>query len=261
MTASIREIRVLVADDEAPARAKIRRLLADEDDARIVGEAEDGADAVRLIRELAPDLVLLDIQMPTTDGFGVVAAVGAGAMPEVIFITAHDEHAVRAFEVHALDFMRKPVAGGRFRAAFARARARLGERQAGSLDLASRLAALLAERASKPEYLARLLVQGDRAAVFVPTTRIDRIEAERNYVRVYAGGARYTVRGTLTGVAERLDPALFLRVSRSTLVRLDAVRAVHPWSHGDYHVELTDGTTVTWSRRYHAQARARFALE
>jgi two-component system LytT family response regulator len=254
-------MRILVADDEEPARAKIRRLLVDDGDVRIVGEAGNGREAVERIRELTPDLVLLDIQMPELDGFGVIEAVGAGAMPDVIFITAHDEHAVRAFEVHALDFVLKPVASDRLRAAVARARVRLGERRGTSGDLESRLAALLAERAAPHEYLHRLLVEDGRAAVFVPVARINRLEAERNYVHVHANGGRYVVRGTLSALEERLDPAHFLRVSRSTIVRLDAVRAVHPWSHGDYHVELVDGTTVTWSRRYHAQERARFVVE
>ena len=260
MTGSVREIRILVVDDEAPARAKVRRLLADDAEVRIVGEAGNGREAVRRIRELAPDIVLLDVQMPEVDGFGVVEEVGAGAMPEVIFITAHDEHAVRAFEVHALDFVPKPVSGDRLRDAIERARVRLGERQAATGDLASRLAALLAARGPTREYLSRLLVESDRASLFVPVARIDRLEAERNYVHVHVSGARYVVRGTLAALEERLNPEQFLRLNRSTIVRLDAVRAVHPWSHGDYHVELVDGTTVTWSRRYHAQERARFVV-
>ena len=261
MTATFPEIRVLVVDDEAPARAKLRRLLADEASVRIVAEASTGREAVERIREHVPDIVLLDVQMPELDGFGVVEEIGTGAMPEVIFITAHDEHAVQAFEVHALDFVLKPVSRDRLRAAVERARVRLRERQAVAGDLAPRLAALLAERGGHREYLHRLLVEGDRASVFVPVARIDRLEAERNYVHVYVGGARYTVRGTLAALEERLNPEQFLRVNRSTIVRLDTVSAVHPWSHGDYRVEMADGTTVTWSRRYHAQERTRFVVE
>lgn len=261
MTGSLQEIRILVVDDEAPARAKLRRLLADEANVRIVAEASNGREAVEHIRELTPDIVLLDVQMPELDGFGVVEEIGTDAMPEVIFVTAHDEHAVRAFEVHALDFVLKPVSHDRLRAAVERARVRLRERQAAVGDLASRLATLLAERGVAREYLNRLLVDGDRASVFVPVARIDRLEAERNYVHVHVGGARYVVRGTLAALEERLSPEQFLRVNRSTIVRLDAVSAVHPWSHGDYRMEMTDGTTVTWSRRYHGQERARFAVE
>lgn len=260
MTTATDEIRVVLADDESPARAKVRRLLTAESDARVVGEATNGAEAVRLIEQLAPDLVLLDVQMPQLDGFGVVETVGPSAMPEVVFITAHDEHAVRAFEVHALDFVLKPVTPERFRTAFARARTRIVERRRhdASDDLANRLAALLGDRSEPREFLTRLLVEDGRAGLFVSVGHVDWVEANRNYVVVHVGARRYTLRTPIGDLFVRLDPALFLRVNRSTIVRLDAVRAVHPWSHGDYRVELADGVVVTWSRRYRAQANGRF---
>jgi two-component system LytT family response regulator len=253
VTAATDEIRVVVADDEAPARAKVRRLLIAEPGARVVGEAANGAETVRLIEHLAPDLVLLD-------GFGVVETVGPTAMPEVVFITAHDEHAVRAFEVHALDFVLKPVTPERFRTAFARVRARIIERRRhdASDDLANRLAALLGERSEPRDYLTRLLVEDGRAGLFVSVGHVDWVEANRNYVVLHVGMRRYTLRTPIGDLVARLDPSLFLRVNRSTVVRLDVVRAVHPWSHGDYRVELADGTIVTWSRRYRAQANGRF---
>ncbi len=249
-------MRVVIADDEAPARAKLRRLLAAEPDAVIVGEAATGADAVRAVRTCAPDLLFLDVQMPDGDGFSVIEAVGPAAMPDVIFVTAHDEHAIRAFEVHALDFLLKPVVAGRFQAAVNRARGRIADRhvQASTSALAARLQAMLDARAGAGSYLRRILVDGTRAGAFVPVERIDRIEASGNYVRLHIGAASYTLRTPLTTLAARLDPSLFLRANRSTLVRVDAVRAVHPWSHGDYRLEMADGSTVTWSRRYRALA-------
>jgi len=262
MRGSTEEVRVVVVDDEGPARAKLRRLLAAEPNGRIVGEAENGREAVRMIKDLAPDLLFLDVQMPELDGFGVIEAVGPEAMPEIVFVTAHDEHAVRAFEVNALDFILKPVAPARFQAAFARAYSRIYDRREHNTPtaLGAQLTALLADRARLATYLTRLLVEDGRAAVFVSTSRVDRFEAERNYVRVHVGAKQFTVRTTITALMARLDPSTFLRVNRSTVVRLDAVRAVHPWSHGDQRVELLDGTTVTWSRRYRAQDAARFEV-
>jgi two-component system LytT family response regulator len=242
---------VLIADDEPPARAKLRRLLADEADVEIVGEASDGEEAVALIAEHRPDLVLLDVQMPRLDGFGVVAEVGAERMPAVVFVTAYDAHAVRAFEVHAVDYLLKPVAPERFRTAMARVRAAATDARDA---MAGRLDAVLAALERRPAYLRRLLVHDERRALFLSTDEIDRIHAERNYVRLVAGGRSFELRGTLGALAARLDPARFLRISRGDVVRLDAVRELHPWSHGDYKVLMKDGTELTWSRRYRAQA-------
>jgi two-component system LytT family response regulator len=253
-------MRILIVDDEAPARARLRRLLAGEDDAVVAGEADTGDVAVESIAELQPDLVLLDVQMPGLDGFGVVAAVGAAEMPPVIFVTAHDEHAVRAFEVHAVDYLLKPVSAERLGAALQRARARMAATAPESAAPAQPpLEALLRALNPAPAYLRRVLVHDDRRALFIPVSSIDRVEAESNYVRVHVQGGSYRLRGTLGAFAERLDPAHFLQLSRSTLVRLDAVKELHPWSHGDYQVVLHDGTTLMWSRRYRAQRGAEFA--
>lgn len=252
-------MRILIVDDEAPARARLRRLLAGEGDVTVAGEADTGDAAVDAIAGLEPDLVLLDVQMPGLDGFGVVEAVGAAQMPPVIFVTAHDEHAVRAFEIHALDYLLKPVSAERLGAALDRARARVaaGSRTAAAPERAP-LEALLRAINPAPSYLQRVLVHDDRRALFIPVSTIDRVEAESNYVRVHVRGASYRLRGTLGAFAERLDPVHFLRLSRSTLVRLDAVKELHPWSHGDYQVVLHDGTVLMWSRRYRAQRGAEF---
>ena len=241
-------MRVLIADDEAPARAKLRRLLSLEPDIEIAGEASTGRAAVAAIKRLAPDLVFLDIQMPGLDGFGVLDAIAADAAPQIVFVTAFDDHALRAFDVGAVDYLLKPYPPDRFALVLARARERLSARPSRHADVPNKV------------YLKRILVhQGDRA-VFLPVERIDRVEADRNYVQLHAGTDRYRVRGTIAAVAERLDPAQFVRLNRSTMVRVDLIANMHEWSHGDYHVVLRDGSRLTWSRRFRAVAEQEFGL-
>ena len=258
-------IRVLLADDEAPARRKLRALLSRAPDVEIVGEAADGEEAVAAIRAHAPDVVFLDIQMPQRDGFGVIAEVGVSAMPLVVFVTAFDEHALRAFEVHALDYLLKPFAPSRFERVLERVRQQLGTSGAG--DLAQRVERLLATLASaapagppaKPDYLRQVLVdQGPGRQVLLPVETIDRIEAVGNYLLFVASGVEHRRRGTLREIEERLDPARFLRLNRSEIVRLDAIREVQPWFHGDARVVLLDGSVRTWSRRYRTRAEGLF---
>jgi two-component system LytT family response regulator len=186
-------------------------------------------------------VVFLDVQMPEFDGFAVIDEIGTGVMPFVVFVTASDEHAVRAFEVEALDYLLKPFAADRLAAVLDRVRGALARGASTVMEQPKRL-------------LRRLMVEDERRAVLLPVERIDWFEAAANYVRVHAGNATYQVRGTLAKLAERLDGAEFLRINRSEIVRLDAVREMHPWSHGDYRVVLVDGTTLTWSRRYRAGA-------
>ena len=230
-------MRVLIVDDEEPARRQIRRLLSGETDVEIVGEAATGTDAIDAIRRLSPDLVFLDIQMPPPNGFGVIDALGRDRAPDVIFVTAFDEHALRAFEVRALDYLLKPVTAARFREALERARERL-----------------VAPDAPKARPLVRILVRDETKAFLLTLDRVDRIEAEGNYVRLHSGGKSYTVRSAIGALAARLDTDKFLRISRSAIVRLDAIIELHPWFHGDYHVVMTDGVRLTWSRRYRATA-------
>jgi len=256
-------VRILIVDDEAPARAKVRRYLDEYDDVEIVGEAENGVQAVEQIETVGPELVFLDVQMPELDGFGVIDAVGVDVMPYVVFVTAFDEHALRAFEVRALDYLLKPFTPERFAAVMDRARSELARPSIrGTPDaagLAGKLDALLAAvAAGRPKYLQRVLVHNEAKALLLPVERIDRVEADRNYVRLHSGGATFTLRGSITALADRLDPAKFLRINRSEIVRLDAVKELQPWFHGDYRVVMGDGTTLMWSRRYRAQTAGEF---
>jgi two-component system, LytTR family, response regulator len=255
-------MRVLIVDDERPARAKLRRLLESETDVDIVGEAASGEAAVDAIRTSRPDVVFLDIQMPVMDGFGVVDAIGLEAMPLVVFATAYDQHAIRAFEVRALDYLLKPFAPERFRAVLARVRAELARADgtrgsaAGRRD---RLAAAIDE-AGHGARLTRILVHDQGRALFIPVHRIDTLESARNDVLLHTEGRTFSVRGTLSDLVARLDPEAFLRISRSVVVRLDAVSEMEPWFHGDYRVRLRDGRTLTWSRRYRAKGRRAFEV-
>jgi two-component system LytT family response regulator len=249
-------IRALVADDEPPARKKLRELLAKEADVEQVGEAADGVEAVEKIRAAAPDVVFLDIQMPRLDGFGVIREVGVNAMPLVVFVTAYDEHALRAFEVHALDYLLKPFAPSRLKRVLDRVRRHLG---AASGDLAQRVDRLLAEMRPAAPPFRQILVEIDEGRqTLLALDAIDLIRADGNYLSILAGGTTYRRRGTLSDLEARLDPARFLRLNRSEIVRLEAIREIQPWFHGDARVVLTDGAVLTWSRRYRARAEGMF---
>ena len=250
-------IRALIADDEAPARRKLRGLLERESDFEVAGEARDGVEAVEAIRAGAPDVVFLDIQMPRLDGFGVILEVGVEAMPLVVFVTAYDEHALKAFEVHALDYLLKPFAPSRFERLLERVRRQL--EPAASGDLAQRIESLLTAVRPAPEYPRRILVDKDEGRqVLLAVEEIDRIRAEGNYLVFVSQGTEHRRRGTLRDLEDRLDPARFLRLNRSEIVRLEAIREVQPWFHGDARVVLHDGTILTWSRRYRAKAEGMF---
>ena len=249
-------IRALIVDDEPPARRKLRNLLAREADFEVVGEAEDGVAAVEVIRAADPDVVFLDIQMPRLDGFGVIAEVGVEAMPLVVFVTAFDEHAVRAFEVQALDYLLKPFAPSRFQSLLARLRQRIDRKPD---DLDERIEKLLATVRPPAAALRQILVErGEGRQVLLAVAEIDLIRAEGNYLRFFAKGDEARKRGTLRDLEERLDPAQFIRLNRSEIVRLEAIRELQPWFHGDARVLLRDGTVLTWSRRYRARAEGLF---
>jgi two-component system LytT family response regulator len=245
-------LRVLVVDDEAPARRKVLRLLREDPAVEISGEADSGESAIAAIKKQSPDLVFLDVQMPGLDGFGVIQSLRAAkiAMPRVVFITAHDRFALRAFEVHAFDYLLKPVSEERFREALRRAR----EQHELSVDgFTSRLGEMLEQLQREKSLPDRLLVQEGSRAIFVAVKEIIWVEADRNYVLLHCGKKTHTLRSTLDTLQNTLDPKLFVRINRGTLVRLDAIREMLPWFHGEYKVMLHDNTELRWSRRYVSQ--------
>jgi two-component system LytT family response regulator len=245
-------LRVLVVDDEAPARRKVLRLLREERNVEIAGEADGGEAAVAAIKKHRPDVVFLDVQMPGLDGFGVIQSLNAAkiALPQVVFITAHDKFALRAFEVHAFDYLLKPVSEERFREALGRAR--MQHEQLGD-GISSRLQAMLEQLRREKTFLERLLIQEDSRAIFVAVKEITWVEAERNYLLLHCGKKTHTLRSTLETLQKSLDPKLFVRINRGTLVRLEAIRELLPWFHGEYKVLLHDNTELRWSRRYISQ--------
>ena len=240
-------LRILIVDDEAPARERLRRLLAGLEDVQVVGEAGDGIEAVELIEAQRPDLVLLDIQMPELDGFGVVQALAEP--PAIIFITAYDEYALRAFDVHAQDYLLKPFSRERLEQAIHRAQ----EARAGESDLAAQLGPLLESLTSEGRYLTRLAVSDRDRIRVLDADDVDWIGIEDEQVLVHAGEQVYPIRRTLTDLEARLDPKCFFRAHRSVLVNLDRVQEIIPWFKGSHILRLSTGAEVDLSR---AQARA-----
>jgi len=247
-------IRTLIAEDEPLARERIRSLLDSEGDIDVVAECGDGRSAVAAIREHEPDLVLLDIHMPELNGFDVIREIGAAAMPPVIFVTAYDHFAVRAFDAHALDYVLKPFDEDRFHTAVERAREAV-QRRAPEPSLDRRLADLL-ENLQRPRFLERLAVKSGGKIVFLRTDEVSWIGAEGNYARLHAGKKSFLMRETMTALEGKLDPARFLRIHRSTIVAADAIAELEPLFQGDYVVVLRDGTRLTSSRGYRANLQA-----
>lgn len=241
-------IRALVIDDEPLARDMIRELLEADPEAEIVGECANGHEAVAAIRALSPDLIFLDIQMPELGGFEVLESFKSNGLPYVIFATAYDQYAVRAFEVHALDYLLKPFDQERFDIAWQRAKIQI--REASLNQREQHILALLEELKAGPHYLERLVVKTEGRVFFLDVDDIQCIEAEGNYVRVYNGQKAYLLRDTISGLESQLDPKKFLRIHRSAIVRIDKIKELQPWFHGEYHVILENGKQLMLSRNY-----------
>jgi two-component system LytT family response regulator len=278
-------MRVLIVDDEPIARRRISRLLKLEDDVEVVDEVGSGADAVTAIKEMHPDLVFLDVQMPDKDGFAVVNELGADTMPAIVFVTAYNEYAVKAFDVNAIDYILKPFDPERFRSAFARARTQLEQKSSAEAgrrikalleevlgeDRATALAAsangaatgnggarLLAPAAPpRARTLDRLMVKHDGRVYFVKVSDVDWFEAAGNYVRVHVGRVSHLIRETMHGIESQLDPNQFARIHRAVIVNLDRIRELQPWFAGDYIVILRDGRQLKLSRTYREALQAR----
>jgi two-component system LytT family response regulator len=238
-------LRVFVTDDEAPARRKLLRFLAEEPGVVIAGETSNGPDTVAAIRNTRPDVLFLDIQMPGMDGFGVIDALG-DIVPRIIFVTAHDEYALRALEIHAFDYLLKPFDRARFSKVLAdvRRQAEKGRQP----ELQPNLRQLLEEVQSQRN--PRLLVEENGRGILIALHQIDWVEADRNYLKLHIGAHTYTVRGTIEGIENRLDSERFLRINRSSLIRIDCIRELQKWTHGEYRIIMQSGQMLMWTRRY-----------
>jgi len=253
-------MRVLIVDDEPLARERIRQLLADEAAVEIAGESHDGRSAVDAIRRLKPDLVFLDVQMPEMDGFAVLAALNRERMPVVVFVTAFDQFAIKAFEVCALDYLLKPFDRERFAASLNRARDECARRATPGFDLDQRLRAVLEEWQAQAKAQAahpnRLVIKSGGRIQFLRIDDIDYIEAQGNYVLLHAGSEQYLHRETMARIEAALDPVRFARIHRSTIVNLERVKEMQPLFRGDYTVTLRDGRKLTLGKAYRDKLKA-----
>ncbi|MCA1635905.1 MAG: LytTR family DNA-binding domain-containing protein [Acidobacteria bacterium] len=238
----------MIVDDEALARRMVRKMLQANPEFEVVGECENGGEAVAALRSSPCDLVFLDVQMPEMDGFAVVSALATERMPHVIFVTAYDQYAVRAFEVHALDYLLKPFDQERFEQALERARRQVRGEAGG--DINARLLSFLAQSESQPQPVERLLVKADGRVFFLKTDELEWIEAEGNYVSLHTGNKKYLYREAISTLETQLNPKQFRRISRSTIVNIDSVAEFQPRFRGDYWVVLRGGVKLKLSHRY-----------
>jgi two-component system LytT family response regulator len=246
-------MRVLIVDDEPLARERIRTLLAWDGDVVIAGECGDGRSAVEAIRELRPDLVFLDVQMPEMDGFDVLQQIGDDDMPAVIFVTAFDQYAIRAFEVCALDYLLKPFDQERFSRALARGRDELDRRNGHAIR--NQIGRALEEWGRRQRYPERLVIRSGGRVCFVRIDELDWVEAAGNYVRLHTGKEEFLYRETLMQLESSLPPDKFARIHRSWIVNVDRVKELYPLFRGDYAVILRDGRQLTLSKTYRARLR------
>jgi two-component system, LytTR family, response regulator len=248
-------IRVLVADDEAPARQRLIDLLQKDSQVKAILEAGDGQAAVEMIEREAPDLVFLDVQMPQLDGLEVVKAIGPDAMPLTVFVTAYDQHAIKAFEANALDYLLKPFSDERLEAALCRAKARHDERS--MREFGRNVLRMISARPAEGRYLDRLVVKSGGTTRFLRVADIDWIEGAGVYVNLHVGGKELLYRAALNELADCLDPVRFVRVHRSAIVNIDSILELQPISHGEFEMVLKDGHRSRVSRTYRAQLEKR----
>ena len=242
------KIRALIVDDEPLARKRIKSLLAHESSVDVIGECSDGHKAVTSINELTPDLVFLDVQMPAMDGFEVIKTIGPERMPTVIFVTAYDQYALKAFEVNAIDYLLKPFDRRRFQKTMERAKAMIRGLQNGNVN--NQLLSLLDDLRREQEMPDRFIIKNGGRVVFLRVEEIDWMRVVGNYVRLQAGAEFHLMRETMNGMEAKLSPDKFMRIHRSTIVNIDRVKEVQPWAKGEYVVIMRDGTRLIMSRRY-----------
>ena len=241
-------IRAVIVDDEPLARRRLAELLDMVDDVEVIAQCANGEEAIRTLEESRPDLLFLDVQMPEIDGFDVLQAIGVDLVPVVIFVTAYDQFALRAFEARALDYLLKPFDDERFEIALQRARERIRRQQPD--DVERRLLALLKDAREDRGYMQRLVVPSGHRSIFIRTDDVDWIEAERNYIRLHVRGQSHLLRENLSRIETALDPAKFCRIHRSTIVNIDRIHAVESVTRGEYVVTLHDGTKLASGRSY-----------
>ena len=246
-------LKTLIVDDEAIARRGLRRLLQQEADLEVIGECASGREALEAIRSLKPDLVFLDVQMPEMNGFDVLRALQAELLPYLVFVTAYDEYALRAFEVQAVDYLLKPFSGKRLEQALERVRLQIRSEKKAN-ELSRRLAELLNRMDPKPPphpaFLRRIALKESGKVSFVNVEDVSWIEAADNYICLHVGNRSHLLRGTLTDIEQKLDPDQFVRVHRSRIVNIGWIREMHPLSSGDCLLVMHDGTEITSSRTY-----------
>jgi two-component system LytT family response regulator len=242
------KIRALIVDDEPLAREGMRLHLGEHSDIEVIGECDDGATAVMTIRDVKPDLVFLDVQMSGLDGFGVLRAIGTEHMPIVVFVTAYDQFALQAFEAHAIDYLLKPIDPDRLDTALERVHNQIEGQARRERD--DRVMSLLSQVGGQPRYIERLVTRSDGKIRIIRVDDIDYIEAAGNYAKIHVGGKMHLVREGMNSLESKLDPAKFLRVHRSVIVRIDRIKELESLYQGDYVVVLHDGTRLTTGRKY-----------
>lgn len=243
------KIKVLIVDDEPLARRGIRLLLESETDFEIVGECKNGREAVSALETYASDLIFLDIQMPLLDGFSFIERVGAGRLPEIVFVTAYDEHAIRAFETGAIDYVLKPIDAERFAKTLERVRRRVFSGENKSLE--NKLARLLDNlKFPQENYLERVVVRENERIRLLPTEKINWISSQGNYVEIHSGEEKFLLRETMDGIERKLNPKEFVRIRRSAIVRIEQIKELHPLFQGEFEMVLRCGAKLSSSRRY-----------
>lgn len=254
-----KKIRTLIVDDEPLARRSLRVLLEDDPEIEIIGECGSGYEALEVINEQPPDLLFLDIQMPEMSGFEVLERIEHGHIAAVVFVTAFDQYALKAFEVHALDYLLKPFDDARFEKALRQAKAQIEQREINKLS--RKLFALLEDRAAPQEkksasYLTRFMIKAAGRVLFLKAEEVDWIAADDYYVKLHAGSKTHMLRETLSDLETRLDPEKFIRIHRSTIVNIEQIKELHPHFNGEYLVVLRDGTELKLSRSRREQVQA-----
>ena len=250
------KIRTLIIDDEPLARKRVKQLLASAEEFQVIGEARNVAEAVSACLELRPDLVFLDVEMPDGSGFDALAKLSTENMPAVVFVTAYDQYTIKAFDVYAVDYLLKPFSEERFHQAAARVHERLS--RARDEDLNQKIKNLLSHLKTNRDFLDRLVINHKDRLVVISVKEVDSVTAYGNYLKVNTGGKTYLLRDTINNLSQRLDPNVFLRIHRSTIVNAERIKEFQPMFGGQYAVILKDGSEFVLSRNYRKEILSRF---